>query len=73
MVLENLLGKKDFDDLKVGECIEIKGKIGKEEEAVMLACRTDKNTVKMKGAWDEEDEENVVMEMKKRPLKKSDF
>jgi len=73
------LFKKDnpnFDNLKEGECVELSvagtDEDGRTEEMeVMLACRTDKDTVKIKTEMDEELQ--VEMMMKKRPMKKDDF
>ena len=73
------LFKKDnlnFDNLKEGECVELSmagtDEDGRTEEIeIMLACRTDKDTVKIKTEMDEELQ--MEMMMKKRPMKKSDF
>jgi len=73
------LFKKDtlnFDNLEEGECVELSmagtDEDGRTEEIeVMLACRTDKDTVKIKTEMDEEMQ--MEMMMKKRPMKKGDF
>lgn len=66
----------DFDKLDEGECIEatISGtEGGKKESALMfLACRTDENTIKIKGDM-MDDEIQMEMVLKKRPMKKKDF
>ena len=73
------LFKKDnlnFDNLKDGECIELSA-TGMDEDGgtekldIMLACRTDKDTVKIKSDMGEEFQ--MEMMMKKRPMKKGDF
>lgn len=77
MNLHDLFGKKDFDDLKIGECIEVSMKAtGIDERGdVMLVCRTKDDTIKMKSGLMFEEDEDLGMEitMKKRPIKKGDF
>lgn len=73
------LFKKDnlkFDNLKEGECIELSASGtdedgGTEKLEIMLACRTDENTVRMKS--DMGDEFQMEMMMKKRPMNEGDF
>jgi len=73
------LFKKDnlnFDNLKEGECVELSAAGtgedgGTEKLEIMLACRTDENTVKIKSGVDEELQ--MEMMMKKRPMKEGDF
>ena len=73
------LFKKDnlnFDNLKEGECVELSmagtDEDGRTEEIeIMLACRTDENTVRIKTGMDEDLQ--MEMMMKKRPVKESDF
>lgn len=66
----------DFDKLDEGECIELSvsgTEDGKRESALaFLACRTDKDTIKIKSDM-MDDEIKMEMVLKKRPLKKKDF
>lgn len=65
-----------FEDLEVEECIEfsmtIKEDGMEEKEILFVACRTDKNTVKIKSDILDED---IMLEMKfkKRPMTEEDF
>jgi len=74
---KDIFGDEDLKNLKVGECMEMSMNVSGHGESVegmkILACRTKKDTIKMKMKIPDEEDVEFTMEMGKRKMHKEGF